>query len=156
MDYSGLDDFGRRFGGILSREVYSRFGGDAGNVSQSDTDVRACARLPEYPRIFSEKAKSAHTRFYRGHRISLHFHSFRFRGDLPFLRPLYPVRQNPAHDGRRDYRLYRVLRRPVLYQSQKQKGKVVPVFYRAVQLLFRAVDRIHLGAHRIRCGQHRL
>ena len=69
-------------GGVFPREVYFGLGRDARDVYQSDTDVRAGDRVSEYPRVLSEKAEGADSRFYRRHRLLLYLYSFHFGRDL--------------------------------------------------------------------------
>lgn len=109
-------------------QVHFRVGGNAGNVPQSDTDVRACHRLLKHSRVFSKKTQSAHSRFHRRHRLSLYLYPFYPRGDLSLLRSLHSLRQNFAYHGRRNHRVHRIFRRSSFTNLESKKVKLSPFF----------------------------
>lgn len=57
LDCADHDSVDGGISDLFARQVHFRVGGNAGNVPQSDTDVRACHRLLKHSRVFQRKLK---------------------------------------------------------------------------------------------------
>ena len=77
---------------LVYQAVYPQKLGEEQIDATVDQMVRAGDRVSEYPRVLSEKAEGADSRFYRRHRLLLYLYSFHFGRDLSLLRSLYSFR----------------------------------------------------------------